>query len=186
MGDFKMRKITLGMNISLDGYVAGPSGELDWIFPNVTPAQMEVINESTRNADTILIGRNTYIEQAATWPTQTHELADLLNSYTKVVFSKTLDKLEWNNSRFATGDIVDEVAKLQRQPGKNIFVTGGVMLAQSFIHAGLIDELTLFVHPVLLGEGKPLFGKMGDRQNVKLIDFNTFETGVVQHTYQKA
>lgn len=147
---------------------------------------MEVIHESTRSADTILIGRNTYIEQAAMWPTQTNELANLLNSYKKVVFSKTLDKLEWNNSQFATGDIADEIAHLQQQPGKNIFVTGGVMLAQSCIQAGLIDELTLFVHPVLLGEGKSLFRKMASRQNLELIKFNKFETGVVQHTYQKA
>lgn len=181
-----MRKVTLGMNISLDGFVAGPNGELDWIFSNVTHAQMEVIHESTRNADTILIGRNTYIEQAATWPTQKNELANLLNSYTKVVFSKTLDKLEWNNSRFATTDIAEEVAYLKQQPGKNIFVTGGVLLAQSCIQAGLIDELTLFIHPVLLGEGKLLFGKMANRQNLELIKFKKFETGVVQHTYQRA
>lgn len=181
-----MRKVTLGMNISLDGFVAGPNGELDWIFSNVTPAQMEVIHESTRNVDTILIGRNTYIEQAATWPTQTSELANLLNSYTKIVFSKTLDKLGWSNSRFAAGDIAEEVAHLQQQPGKNIFVTGGVMLAQSFIQADLIDELTLFIHPVLLGEGRSLFKAMSDRQNLKLLHFKTFETGVVQHTYEKA
>lgn len=180
-----MRKITLGMNITLDGYIAGPNGELDWVFPNVTPEQMELITKSSHEADTILIGRNTYIEQAATWPTQTNELAELLNSHVKVVFSKTLDKLEWNNSRFATGDIVQEVTQLKQQPGKNIFVTGGAMLAQSFISEGLIDELNLFVHPVMLGEGKSLFKGLSEPQNLQLLSSRTFDTGVVHLTYQK-
>lgn len=181
-----MRKVTLGMNMSLDGFVAGPNGELDWIFPSVTPAQMEVINAATHQADTILIGRNTYLEQAAMWPTQTGELADLLNSYTKVVFSKTLDKLEWNNARFADGSIEEEINNLKSQQGKNIYVTGGVKFAQSCIQAGLIDEMTLFIHPILLGAGKSLFKTMSNQQHLKLSDVKTFDTGVVQHTYQKA
>lgn len=181
-----MRKVTLGMNISLDGFVTRPNGELDWVFPNVTPAQMEVIYESAQNADTILIGRNTYLEQAAMWPTQTYPLADLLNSYTKIVFSKTLDHLDWNNSHFATGSIAEVVAELQRQPGKNMVVTGGASLAQSFISEDLIDELTLFIHPVLLGDGKALFHSSPSQQQLKLISSKTFDTGVVQHTYQKA
>jgi dihydrofolate reductase len=103
-----MRKVILGMNITLDGYVAGPNGEMDFFFPNFTPAQMEMVTESLRDeVDTIFLGRKNYLEQASHWPTQTTEMAKLLNSHAKIVFSKTLDKLEWNNSRLTTTDITE-------------------------------------------------------------------------------
>lgn len=173
------------MNVSLDGYVGGPNGEVDWVFPNVTPKQMEFMTEFSRETDTVLLGRTTYLEQAATWPKRTGELANLLNSHTKVVFSKTLEKLEWNNSRFATEDLIEEVTLLKQQPGKNIFVTGGATLAQSLIELDLIDEWNLFIHPIILGEGKPLFKEPLPSFQLKLVNSRTYDTGVVQLIYQK-
>ncbi len=182
-----MRKVILGMNVTLDGYVAGPNGEIDWAFRTMDPAQMERIIEYLRNdVDTILLGRVAYLQQAASWPTQTSEMATLLNGCDKVVFSKTLDTLEWNNSRLATGDAAEEIARLKQQPGKNITVTGGATLAQSLSRLGLIDEYNLTIHPVVLGNGMPLFKDLPAPLNLKLVSTRTFDTGAVAHIYQPA
>lgn len=181
-----MRKVCLGMNITLDGYVAGPNGELDWVFRTMDGAQMEWVTKFLREVDTILIGHTTYLQQAAAWPSQTSEMATLLNSHAKIVFSKRLTTLAWNNSRLATADVSEEIAHLKQQPGKNIFVTGGATLAQSLSRLGLIDEYHMTIHPVVLGSGKPLFKDLPLPLNLKLVSTKNFETGAIQLTYQKA
>src|SRR5579872_505301 len=113
-----MRKVILGMNVTLDGYVAGPNGELDWAFRTMSPDMGEWVTDLLRGVDTILLGRTTYLQQAATWPSQTGEMADLLNRHAKIVFSKQLTSLEWNNSRLATADVAEEIARLKQQAGK--------------------------------------------------------------------
>src|SRR5579859_210985 len=144
-----MRKVYLGMNITLDGYVAGPNGELDWVFRTMSPDMGEWVTELLRGVDTILLGHTTYLQQAAAWPSQTGEMADLLNSHAKIVFSKRLTTLEWNNSRLATAGAAEEIARLKEQPGKNIYVSGGATLAQSLSRRGLIEEYNLVLHPVV-------------------------------------
>ena len=181
-----MRKVSLAMNVSLDGYVAGPNGELDWIFRSMDPALGESVISFLREVDTILIGHTTYLQQAAAWPKQTSEMADLLNSHAKIVFASTLPTLEWNNSRLASSDAATEIARLKQQPGKTIFVTGGAMLAQSLSRLGLIDEYNLTIHPIVLGSGKPLFKDQSLPLTLKLVDSQAFATGAVQLTYQKA
>jgi dihydrofolate reductase len=181
-----MRKVSLGMNISLDGYVAGPNGDLSWVFATMSPAQMEWVTEFLREIDTILIGHVTYLQQAAAWPSQTSEMATLLNSHAKIVFSRQLTTLEWNNSRLATTDAAEEIARLKQQPGKDIFVTGGATLAQSLSQNALIDEYNLTIHPVVLGSGMPLFKDQSLPLNLKLVNTRAFETGAVLLTYQKA
>ena len=136
--------------------------------------------------DTILIGHTTYLEQATAWPSQTSEMASLLNSHTKIVFSKRLTTLAWNNSQLATTDAAAEIARLKQQPGKDIFVTGGATLAQSLARLGLIDEYNLMIYPVVLGSGKPLFKDQSLPLNLKLASTRAFETGAVQLTYQPA
>jgi len=181
-----MRKVILSMNVTLDGYVAGPKGELDWVFSSMDAAQMEWVTESLRTIDTILIGHTTYLQQAAAWPSQTSEMATLMNSHAKIVFSKRLTTLEWNNSHLATADAAEEIARLKQEPGKNIFVTGGATLAQSLSRLGLIEEYNLMLRPVVLGSGMPLFKDQSERLNLKLISTKTFETGAIQLIYQKA
>ncbi|HEY4382883.1 MAG TPA: dihydrofolate reductase family protein, partial [Ktedonobacteraceae bacterium] len=181
-----MRKVSLGMNISLDGYVAGPNGELDWAFRTMSPAQLEMVTEFLREVDTILIGHTSYLEQAAAWSSRTGEMATLLNSHTKIVFSSRLTTLEWSNSRLATTDVAEEIAHLKEQPGKNIFVTGGATLVQSLSRLSLIDEYSLIVHPVVLGSGKPLFSDLSLPLNLKLLSTKNFETGAIQLIYGKA
>jgi dihydrofolate reductase len=179
-----MRKVRLGMNVSLDGFVAGPHGELDWIFRTMDPAQMQWVTEFLREVDTVLIGHVTYLEQAATWPKQTGDLADLLNAHAKIVFSKKLETVEWNNSRVATADAATEIAQLKQQPGKDIYVTGGATLAQSLSRLGLIDEYNLTIRPVVLGVGMPLFKDQAQPLNLELVNSHTYETGAVTVTYR--
>lgn len=174
------------MNVSLDGYVSGPNGELDWLFPTMAPEQVQTITEILREGDTILIGRVNYLEQAAHWPQQSGELADLLNSHTKIVFSKILDRLDWSNSRLAMADPAEEIARLKRQPGKDIFVPGGATLAQSLSRLGLIDEYTITVHPTVLGSGKPLFKDLAQPLHLKLVSAHAFDTGAVHLVYRPA
>lgn len=180
-----MRKVILGMNISLDGYAAGPNGETDWLFPNMTPDQFEMITEILREADTIILGRVNYLEQAASWPQETSEMATLLNRHAKVVFSTTLNTLEWNNSRLARADVAEEIAQLKQQPGKNIIATGGPTFARSLLQTGLIDEINLVVHPIVLGGGMSIFTELSKPLNLKLVSTKTFDTGTIALTYQR-
>jgi dihydrofolate reductase len=181
-----MRKVSLGMNVTLDGLVAGPNGELDWVFRTMSPDMGEWVTEFLRTVDTILLGHTTYLQQAATWPSQTGEMANLLNSHTKIVFSKRLTTLEWNNARLASANAAEEIARLKQQPGKNIYVSGGATLAQSLSREGLIDEYNLVMHPIALGRGMPLFKDLSHPLDLKLVSTKTFASGSVGLTYLPA
>ena len=181
-----MRKVRLAINVSLDGYVARPDGKLDWVFRAMSPAQQAWTTAFLHEVDTILIGYNTYLEQAAFWPTQTGEMADLMNSHTKIVFSSRLRALEWNHSRLAIGDVAEEIAHLQREPGRDIYVTGGAQLARSLSQRGLIEEYNLTIHPVLLGSGMLLFGESSREIALTRVRTIRFESGAIHLIYQKA
>jgi dihydrofolate reductase len=181
-----MRKVRLAMNISLDGYVARPDGTLDWFFRTITPAGQEWTTAFLRETDTILIGHTTYLEQAAYWPTQTGEMADLMNSQTKLVFSSQLPTVEWSHSRLATSDLAEEIAHLKREPGRDIYVTGGAALARSLAQGGLIDEYNLTIHPILLGSGMALFPERSEEIVLTLVRTIPFESGAVHFIYQRA
>jgi dihydrofolate reductase len=181
-----MRKIRLYINVTLDGYVAGPNGELDWLFRTMTPAQQAWTTAFLREVDTILIGHTTYLEQAAFWPSQTGEMATLMNSHTKIVFSSRLPTLEWNNSRLASADVTQEIARLKGEPGRDIYVTGGARLSQSLSQKGLIDEYNLTIHPILLGSGMPLFREPSEEIALTRVHTIPFESGAIHLIYQKA
>ena len=181
-----MRKVRLAINVSLDGYVARLDGTLDWFFRTITSAQQAWTTAFLREVDTILIGHTTYLEQAAFWPTQTGEMADLMNSHTKIVFSSRLRALEWNHSRLAIGDVAEEIAHLQREPGRDIYVTGGAQLARSLSQRGLIEEYNLTIHPLLLGSGMPLFGESSEEFALTRVRTIPFESGAIHLIYQKA
>lgn len=181
-----MRKVILGMNMSLDGYVAGPNNEKEWMFSHFTPPQFELITEILREADTIILGRINYLEQAAAWPKETSEMATLLNSHRKIVFSNTLKELEWSNSQLASADVGEEVRRLKEQPGKHIIATGGARFVQSLLRTGLVDEIRLTVHPVIVGGGLALFSDLIQPLNLKLIETRTFDSGSIALFYQAA
>jgi dihydrofolate reductase len=137
--------------------------------------------------DAMLLGRVTYEAFAAHWPQQTGDMADAMNGTAKYVVSGTLQSAEWQNSTLIpAASAYAEIAELKAGPGRNIGMTGSATLVSSLLREGLLDELHLFVFPVVLGSGKRLFGEPGDRLPLRLIDSATFETGVVHLTYAKA
>jgi dihydrofolate reductase len=149
-----MRKIVTGLFISLDGVVESPS---DWLLSS--DEMWEVIGAGIAQSDAILLGRCTYLQFAEIWPNQGSDvpMADFLNNTPKHVVSSTLDTLDWANSSLVTGDLAGEVAKLRDQPGKNVQIPGSPTLVRSLLRGGLLDELSLMAHPIVVGSGMRLF-----------------------------
>ncbi len=184
-----MRKVIYSMGVSLDGFIAGPAGELDWSAPDEELHRFH--NEQTRELGAQLCGRRLY-EVMTYWDTAEEnpsaaeyelEFARIWKGLPKIVFSTTLQKVE-GNARLAGRDVADEVAELRDQPGKDIGV-GGAGLASTLIERGLVDEYRLFVSPVVLGSGTPFFPTLADRVELELIDTRTFGSRVVYLRYRR-
>ena len=179
-----MRKLIAFELMSLDGVAQSPN---EWAF-SYSDEEMERENAAGMAAsDALLLGRNTYEEFASFWPHQPGgtQMVDYINSVRKYVVSTTLEgPLEWDNSTLIKGDVMEEIAGLKEQPGKNITSTGSIALVRSLIQARLLDELQLMVHPVVLGRGSRFFEENGERMSLDLVDSKTFGTGVVSLTYQ--
>jgi dihydrofolate reductase len=179
-----MRKIVAGLMISLDGVIEIPE---QWMGPYFNPELQQAIGSMMAAQDAMLLGRVTYEMFAAHWPQQTGELADTMNNTAKYVVSGSLTSADWQNSTLIpAADAFAEIAGLKQRPGKNIGMTGSATLVSSLLREGLLDELHLFVFPVVLGSGKRLFAAPGDKLPLRLIDSATFDTGVVHLTYAKA
>jgi dihydrofolate reductase len=178
-----MRKVILSMMLSLDGFIEGPSRELDW---HVWDEEMEkyMYGDVLNKADAILLGRVAYQLLADYWPSAADSIAPKMNNLPKIVFSKTLEKVEWNNSRLVKENIADEVSKMKQQPGKDLVLFAGADIASTFIQLGLIDEYQIIVNPVILGSGKPLFKGIKDKLNLKLLKIKTFSCGNIILYYQ--
>jgi dihydrofolate reductase len=177
-----LRSVVLMMSVSVDGFVAGPHGHAG-ALPEPDELKRWKLDR-VRQAGTHVMGRVTYEEMAAHWPTSTDDYAAPMNEIPKVVFSKTLDKATWTESRIARGDLEDEIATLRRQPGGEIIAWGGANLAQSLSRAGLIDEYVLVIHPVAFGGGLPMFRDLPEALRLDLIEARTFDTGTVLHIYE--
>ena len=178
-----MRKIVVSEFMSLDGVIEAPE---TWQFPFQTE-EMGAITESQINGtDAFLLGRNTYEIFAQYWPTQKHNehgVADKLNSASKYVVSTTLQNADWNNSTLIKSNIIEEVRTLKQQPGSSIAIIGSAMLVHTLLDAGLIDEIQVLVHPIVLGKGMRLFVD-GYCSSWKLADSKSLVNGVVYLTYQ--
>jgi dihydrofolate reductase len=179
-----VRKIVAGLAVTLDGVVDSPSG--NWMMFN--DEMREIIDAGVAEADAILLGRRTYLEFAAMWPRLGGDvpMADFMNGTPKYVASSTLRSLEWAGSTLLTGDLATELTELKRRPGKNIQVPGSPRLVRSLLADGLLDELSLMIHPVVLGTGARLFDGQADRMDLKLQDSRTLGTGVISATYVRA
>ncbi|MFF2045468.1 dihydrofolate reductase family protein [Kitasatospora sp. NPDC058170] len=177
------RRIVTGLFISLDGVVEAPE---TWHFPYMNDEMGAAVGRMHAEADTLLLGRKTYESFAAVWPQQSGELADAINGIRKLVASTTLTDTEWNNSAVIEGDVVAALKELKQQPGGNINLTGSIGLTRTLLEAGLVDELRLLVHPIVLGTGLRLFPEGSPRVPLKLTGSVTFSTGVLDLTYQPA
>jgi dihydrofolate reductase len=181
-----MRKVVAVELVSVDGVMEKPE---EWAS-SCSNEEMEEENASGMAAsDALLLGRVTYEGLAAFWPNQPPgtPMVDYINSVRKYVVSGTLEEpLEWNNSTLRKGDVAEEVAELKQQPGKDITILGSGALVRSLLRDGLLDELRLMVHPLVLGGGKRLFEDGGDRQSLELVESKTFGTGVVSLAYRPA
>jgi dihydrofolate reductase len=189
MGGNEMRELIYSMTVSLDGFIAGPNGEIDWSAPDDELHRFH--NEQTRELGAHLCGRRLY-ETMVYWETADQdpsigeterEFAHIWQALPKIVFSTTLESVE-GNVRLATRGIAEEVAELKAQPGKDLGV-GGAGLAASCAKLGLIDEYRLFVIPVILGGGTPFFPPLDYRIDLELVETRTFGSRVVNMRYRR-
>lgn len=182
----KTRKIISQIMVSIDGFIEGPDGEIDW--HNVDKEYNEYASRLLSSAGAILFGRRTYQLMADYWPTSSAfsndpVIAKLMNQLPKIVFSKTLDKVEWQNSRLVKENIVEEIKHLKRQHGYDLVILGSADLSSRFTKLGLVDEYQIMVNPVVLGKGKPFFNDI-HKLNLELLNSKTFRSGNVLLCYQ--
>lgn len=201
------------MSISIDGFVGGPNGQIDWIFKNMDENVEAWVLESLWQAGVHIMGSRTYYDMVSYWPASTEPIAAPMNAIPKVVFSKNGDmdvtrglhttrSLQdamkqrpvkapaaenlgnWADTRVAAGDLKEEILKLKNESGKDIFAHGGAGFAKSLIESGLVDEYQLLVHPVALGTGLPLFAGLQSPLNLRLTRATTFpNSGVLGKIY---
>jgi dihydrofolate reductase len=188
-----MRKLIVSMNVTLDGFMSGQNGELDWHFENWSSDMAASLTQDLGKADTIILGRVTYLAMASYWPKkvaclsfprQDFTYAEMMNSYKKFVVSKTIERTNWSNTRVLNGNISQEIWKLKKLPGKNMIIYGSGKLVTALMHENVIDEYILWIHPVLLGKGKSFFTEVNDKVNLQLTERKSYLSGVVALRYK--
>jgi len=180
-----MRKVIVSNLMTLDGFFESESKELDWCL--VDEEFFEYARDMLRSADTLVFGRATYQHMANYWPTAPpDEIESQMNNLPKIVFSRTLQKTEWKNSRLVKGDAAEEIARLKQPPGKDMVILGSAVLASSLLGGGLIDEYRVILNPVLIGRGNPLFQGIKEKLCLKLSKTKLLASGVVILYYEKA
>lgn len=177
--------------MSVDGYVAGQNGELDWMVWDWDDQLKDYVNKLTEPVDCILLGRKMADGFISHWAKVAANPDDPEQSWgkkftdtPKIVFTKTLEKSEWPNTELAKGDLADEINKLKKEAGKDIIVYGGAGFVTSLVKAGLIDEFHLFVNPTALGNGLTIFNGLEERQDLILTKSTPYDCGIVGHRYE--
>jgi dihydrofolate reductase len=211
-----MRELVLKMSMSLDGFVGGAGGAIDWIFATQDDAATGWTVETVWNASLHIMGASTFRDMAAFWPTSTSVFAAPMNQIPKAVFSRrgpailsageTTAALEdatrdagpdqptvrqpgaesWAEAYVASGDLADEVARLKAGQGKPIVAHGGASFARALVAAGLVDQYALLVHPVALGRGLPLFSELAEPRRLELVSTTAFPKGAAAQVYRPA
>ncbi|WP_028788063.1 dihydrofolate reductase family protein [Terrimonas ferruginea] len=189
-----MRKLVVSMNVTLDGYMSGPQCELDWHLRYWNEEMSRLIGVQLSEADTILLGRVTYAAMSQYWPARAADLsvprediafAEMMNRYPKVVFSRTQEYGEWPNSRFVKNGLKREITRLKATPGRDLIVYGSGSLVRTLMQQRLVDRYVLWLHPVLLGQGKALFRYQPDMLDLQLTSTRVFESGVIVLSYER-
>ena len=188
-----MRNLIFFMHTSLDGFVAGLNGEMDWI--KVDDEMFDFVATMTDQADTALYGRVTYEMMQSYWPkageqpnASKHDIehSTWYNRVSKVVLSKTMKEAGLHNTKVIGDQLSDNINKIKQQGGKNILIFGSPRASQSLLNQGLIDEFWLFVNPIIIGQGMPLFKNITGTTKLKLVESKTFTCGVIALHYAKS
>lgn len=208
-----MRRLVLKMCISIDGFIGGPHGEVDWIFETLDESATAWLEDTLWQAGVHIMGSHTFRDMAAYWPCSSERLAAPMNQIPKIVFSKkglveprgprltatfrdpslllksrstslSPNVATWTDAAVASGDLTEEIGRLKRQPGKDILAHGGARFVQSLVKLGLIDEYRLLIHPVVLGSGLRLFANLERPLDLTLVSTTVFGGGTVAHVYR--
>jgi dihydrofolate reductase len=196
------RAVVASTFLTLDGYMVGRDEDMSWVAVDFDrEMQADIAEDMSRKSDVFVFGRVTYEMFAAYWPSavpyengdqlnpaegkEDPEIIGALNSFPKLVFSKALESSEWNNTQVVDEGLEHEIRRLKQQPGKAVSIQGSASIVQALARADLIDEYHLYVHPVLLGEGKPLFATGTDRQDFELAGIKPYANGVVAMNYKR-
>jgi dihydrofolate reductase len=196
------RRVVASTFVTLDGYMVGPDEDISWVIDQFDPEMQEdIAQDMSSDSDMFLLGRVTYEIFVAYWPDavpydegdelkpadgkEDPRIIRALNDFPKLVFSKTLKTSEWNNTRVVADGLEDEIRELKQQPGKAVNIQGSASIVQALGRADLIDEYHLYVHPVLLGDGKRLFGTGINRQDLELAKTKTYASGVIATSYRR-
>ena len=188
----KMRKLKLQVQITVDGFVAGPNGELDWMTWEKDERLIQLINDLTDSSSTILLGRKmtddfmNYWEDIVKNKPESPEFlfAKKMVDTPKIVFTRTLDKSRWTNTTLAKGNLVDEITKLKKQEGKDIVVYGGAGFVSSLVRESLIDEFNFFVNPVMIAKGMRIFDLLDKRQKLTTLAATAYSDGICVLSYK--
>lgn len=185
-----MRKLKLQVQMSVDGFIAGPNDEMDWMTGDWDNALKEYVTTLTDPVDCIILGRKLaegfipYWAGVAADPNNPETASGkMFTDIPKVVITHTLNESPWDNTVLATGNAVDEVHRLKQQDGGDIIVYGGAELVSSLIREGLIDEYHLFINPVAIGGGKPIFAALSEKQPLTLVHATAFDSGITVLCY---
>ena len=186
-----LRKLRLQVQMSVDGCIAGPNGEMDWMVGLLDDELIKYVSKITESVDTILLGRKMTDVFISSWLDVMNKPDDPWYAFSKkmietpkVVFTKTLNKSRWINTDIATGNLIEEVSKIKSQNGRDIVVYGGASFDSSLIKEKLIDELYLFINPVAIGNGMTIFKDLNEIQKYTLIESKAFECGKVLLRYE--
>jgi len=188
-----MRKLILQVQMSVDGFIAGPNGEQDWMTWTWDRPLENFVNKITDSIDTILLGRKMSVDFLAYWENVVNnqpgsiefEFAKKMVNTSKIIFSKTINTTNGKNTVVNNGDLAEEVNKLKSQSGKDIIAYGGATFDASLINAGLVDDFYLFVNPVAIGKGMGIFNTLPHKLDFKLVNATGYECGITVLHYRK-
>jgi dihydrofolate reductase len=185
-----MRSLIVFNHVSLDGYFVDKKGDMRWAHKQ-DPEWNEFVAGNARGGGVLLFGRVTYEMMATYWPTpmaaqNSPAVAERMNNLQKVVFSRTLDKASWNNTKLVKGDLATEVRKMKQEPGEGLVIMGSGTIVSQLAQEGLIDEFQIVVCPIVIGSGRTLFEGVKEKLSLKLTKSRTFGNGNVYTCYQPA
>jgi len=187
-----MRKLIVFNHVSLDGYFVDANGGMSWAKTDQNDAEWNAfVAENSKGNGPLVFGRITYELMASYWPTPIADhhspvVAERMNKLPKVVFSRTLDKASWNNTKLVKGDLASEIRKMKQEPGEGMAILGSGTIVSQLAQEGLIDEYQVVVDPIVLGKGRTMFDGVKDKLNLKLTKSRAFGNGNVYLGYEPA